>query len=104
MEVDDMSNDLPLGEDTFKPLVFDPDEYRHYLDDTLSEEQQNELLQALWHIMSIFVDIGWGVDTVQMFLPELFENAVLDSEKLVACKDSIENEHSRSKEKGLDDE
>jgi hypothetical protein len=50
-----------------------------YIDDLeemdLTEDQARELLSILWQMMSTCVDIGWGVDTVQMFLPELFEKA-----------------------------
>ena len=61
---------------TSTPLKFAAEEYRHHLSDLdLSEDQKDELLKTLWHIMSTFVDIGWGVDTVQMFLPELFEES-----------------------------
>ena len=83
------------------PLKFDPDEHRHHLsDETLTIEQQNEILQALWHIMSIFVDIGWGVDTVQIFLPELLENNGPDSEKLVSLDNIQKSELVVTAEKG----
>ena len=86
----DKENDtdtLPLSHDkeTIAPPVFNPEDYRHHLEGmALSKQQQNELLETLWQIMSTMVDIGWGVDSVQMMLPELFENAGQDSEKLLA--------------------
>ena len=68
---------------------FDADEYRDDLAGLdMTKEQQDELLQTLWNIMSAFVDIGWGVDTVQMFLPDLFKNAGPDSGKLIESKDT----------------
>lgn len=77
--------------DAAAPLVLEPDDYRHHLDDfDLTEEQQNELLETLWSIMSIFVDIGWGVDTVQMFFPDIFAEVAPDSEKLLESKDASE--------------
>ncbi len=73
------------------PLKLEPGDYRHHLDDFgLTEEQQNELLASLWSIMSTLVDIGWGVDTVQMLLPELFTEVAPDSEKLLESKDTSE--------------
>lgn len=50
-------------------LACDPEKYREYLDGfDLSEEEQNELLKTLWTIMAGFVDLGFGVDSIQ-FLP-----------------------------------
>ncbi len=72
-------------------LKFEPDDYRHHLNDfDLTEDQQNELLQTLWSIMNTMVDIGWGVDTVQMFFPDIFANVAPDSEKLVESKNASE--------------
>ena len=80
--------ELP-DDQAFPTLKLDPDEYREDLAEfALTEEQENELLQALWHIMSTFVDIGWGVDTVQLFLPDLFEKAGQDSGKLLQQKET----------------
>ncbi len=70
-------------------LKLNPDDYREDLAEfALTEEQENELLQTLWHIMSTFVDIGWGVDTVPLFLPDLFEKAGQDSGKLLQQKET----------------
>jgi hypothetical protein len=33
--------------------------------------------------MSTLVDIGWGVDTVQILLPDMFAEVAPDSEKLL---------------------
>jgi hypothetical protein len=77
-------------QDCLTPLKLDPDDYREDSSE-LTKEQENELLQALWHIMSTFVDIGWGVDSVQLFLPDLFEKAVQDSDKLLQQKDAKTN-------------
>jgi hypothetical protein len=50
------------------PLQLDPEEYRECLKDfDLTEAQQNELLEVLWNIMRTFVEIGFGLDSVQMF-------------------------------------
>lgn len=83
------------------PLNFEPDDFRHHLNDfDLTKDQQNELLASLWSIMSTLVDIGWGVDTIQLLLPELFKDVALDSEKLLESKntskfDQITDTHER---------
>lgn len=41
----------------------------------LTENQENELLQTLWEIMRMFVEMGHGVHSINSILPELFENA-----------------------------
>ncbi len=65
-------------------LTLEPDRYREHLSAfELSTQQQNEMMQILWNIMSTMVDIGWGVDTVQLFLPELFEKTGPDSGNLL---------------------
>lgn len=59
------------------------------LDDfDISAEQKQAVLGALWHIMSIMVDIGFGMDTVQFVLHDIFEKASRDSEKLIEKKDA----------------
>ncbi|ODS23247.1 hypothetical protein AB835_09830 [Candidatus Endobugula sertula] len=66
-----MSNDVDIT-----PLKFDADDYKTCFEDTdLSEVQKAELLQNLWHIMEAFVHMGWGVDNISLFFPELFNKA-----------------------------
>lgn len=56
--------------------AFDPARFAHHLENTdLTEEQQIELLRTLWWIMAAFVDLGFGVDSVQRVLPGLAELA-----------------------------
>ena len=88
--------------DTAAPLKFEPDDYRHHVDEfDLTEEQQNELLTSLWTIMSTLVDIGWGVDTVQILLPDLFTEVAPDSEKLLESQDAPKfNQAIDTQEKG----
>lgn len=48
---------------------FDPDKYRIYLEDSeLTEDQQREYLEILWSIMMTFVELGFGLDSVQQAL------------------------------------
>lgn len=72
-------------------LGFDPEDYMHHMEDfDMSPGQKRDALYALWHIMATIVDIGFGLDTVHIVLPNIFENASRDSRKLVEKK-SIQN-------------
>lgn len=88
------------------PLDLTAEQFRHHIDEfDLTEEQQTELLQTLWNIMSTFVDIGWGVDTVQLYLPELFnepssDKLAPDSGKLLESNSSPEHLHNAQREQG----
>lgn len=73
------------------PLQLDPDEYMQDLEGyDMSTGERNDTLHALWHIMSVMVDIGFGMDTVQNVLPGIFEKASRDSGKLLERK-NVEN-------------
>ena len=75
--------------------AFDADEYRDALIEfPLNREQEDALLQALWEIMRSFVDIGWGVDTVQLVLPELFDEKALDEARVIEHDDKVQTRHS----------
>ena len=88
-------------EDTVTPLKFEPNDYRHHVEEfDLTEEQQNELLESLWTIMSTMVDIGWGVDTVQLLFPDLFTEVAPDSEKLLESNNTSEPENVVDIKKG----
>ncbi|PTN12485.1 hypothetical protein [Nitrosomonas aestuarii] len=80
-----------ITKDSAAPLKLEPDAYRHHLDEfDLTQDQQNELLSSLWAIMSTMVDIGWGVDTVQILLPDIYAEVAPDSEKLLESQDAPE--------------
>lgn len=50
----------------------DTSKYKIHMDGLgLSEAQETEFLTTLWWIMAAFVDLGFGVDSVQQFLPDL---------------------------------
>ncbi|MCU7839797.1 MAG: hypothetical protein KZQ94_10525 [Candidatus Thiodiazotropha sp. (ex Troendleina suluensis)] len=77
-----------LESDGAQPLQLDPEKYRTYLDEfELSEEQQNELLETLWHIMRTFVEIGWGLDSVQSVFSGIAENAMHEDSGALQEKD-----------------
>ena len=73
----------------YLPPKLDPDAYMHYLDDfDMSAAQKRDVLFALWHIMATVVDIGFGMDTVHIVLPEMFEKASRESAKLLDKEDT----------------
>lgn len=50
-------------------LTVDWKRYEEYLEDSsLSEAQKREFLQALWYIVSTFIDLGFGIEPVQQAL------------------------------------
>ncbi|CAA0107189.1 Uncharacterised protein [Halioglobus japonicus] len=62
------------------PPTLDPDEHREMLAAfELTKEQENELLQTLWNIMSAMVDLGWGLDSVHLFSNQAAGNVDTDS-------------------------
>lgn len=64
-------------------LRLNPDDYRQGLAAfDMTKEQENELLGVLWQIMKTMVEIGWGVNSVQYLLPEIFEAASADSPQI----------------------
>jgi hypothetical protein len=50
---------------------FDDPKYREALEGDLTDEQARELLAALDFILRGFVDLGFGVDALQLAIPEL---------------------------------
>ena len=58
-----------------EPLACRPEDYYEDIAHLqLTQEQADEMLLTLWQMMSTMVNIGWGVDTLQMILPDLFES------------------------------
>lgn len=52
----------------------DIEKYREHMDGLdLTEVEQEELLRTLWWIMASFVQLGFGVDSVQSVLPAFAE-------------------------------
>ncbi len=51
-----------------EPLRLNPKRYQTYLDEMqIPEDQAQEFLETLWNMMRVFVDIGFGLDSVQIF-------------------------------------
>lgn len=71
---------------------FDPDEFREYVEHyDLTEEQENELLETLWNILRTFVELGFGLNSVQTIFTENLENALRAESDSVKEKDYIKN-------------
>jgi len=71
---------------------FDPADYKDEIAGfDLTEQQQEEFLRTLWHIMAAFVDLGWGVSSLQNVLPglaQLSENCeILEIEDNITAED-----------------
>lgn len=71
--------------------------YKPYLEDSdLSDAEKAEFLSALWSIMVGFVDLGFGVDSVQRLFPEIFENAPeAHEDTLESRQNTLTNQFSR---------
>ncbi|MCG7931813.1 MAG: hypothetical protein N0C88_08680 [Candidatus Thiodiazotropha lotti] len=55
------------GQPVIEPPQCDLEKYREHIKDLdLSEEEQSELLNTLWNIMAAFVDMGFGLDSIQL--------------------------------------
>ncbi len=94
-----------ITKDSAAPLKLEPDDYAHHLSEfDLTQDHQNELLQALWYIMSTLVDIGWGVDTVQLLLPDIYAEVAPDSEKLLESQDAPEFDQAADLKKGKEND
>ena len=64
----------PALPQTPSALPFEPDRYlKHVEDFQMTEAQKVEFLRALWDIMSTFVRLGFGVESV---LPTIFQRAL----------------------------
>src|SRR5262245_61697551 len=86
----------------------EPD-YGEYLpelaDYDLSESQKIEYLRTLWQIMCGFVDLGWGVDAVNLALPGLAKISLETRENEVELgNQSIENVFEAAARKPLESE
>lgn len=69
-----MTTESDTGTDGSKLPPFDDPKYRKELEGCdVTEEQATEFLRALDFILRKFVDLGWGVDAVQLAIPALAE-------------------------------
>lgn len=61
------SNVTGLFNSSSRPIVsIDVEKYKHLIDDpTISEDEKEAFLRALWSIIVAFVDLGFGVHPLQ---------------------------------------
>ena len=85
--VNDSADVAPIENSTAPPRL-DPDKYRAYLANMeMTEAQQDEFLETLWNIMRTFVEIGWGLDSVQTLFSGIVEKAMRDERDTLEQKD-----------------
>lgn len=84
--------------------VFNVEKYREDMDGfDLTEDQATELLQTLWNIMATFVELGFGVDSVQLLLnTAVSENTDIEPEpgRTEGSSDMFNSAGSGHNEKG----
>jgi len=88
MNVDQHSNasiaPICKGEEHSIIAQLDMDEYREDLKRLdLTPEQEAELLTTLWEMMKSFVELGFGVDSMHLILPEIFNSTSQTSETML---------------------
>lgn len=89
-------NTMPI--DTPPSDGFDPKPFRKDLDvPELTKEQKDEVLRAIYHILMKFVDIGLGVDGIQLAREKSLDSAresgksVVDINFKNAAKDTMKD-------------
>lgn len=81
---EDADNDETTRDTETDLPPFDAQKYRDELGDMdITEDQATEFLRSLDFILRTFVDLGWGVDSVQNFIPALKEfSSLADADAL----------------------
>ena len=79
---------------TMPPSELDLEKYRPLIAEfEMSEDEKNALLESLWHIMKAFVDMGFGVNSIQILFPELFENPSGNVDEMLSSEHPTNIEH-----------
>ncbi len=91
MNLDQHSNATtpPICNDGEQQLIaqLDMDDYRDDLKNLdLTPEQEAELLTRLWEMMKSFVELGFGVDSMHLILPEIFNSTSQTPETMLTNK------------------
>lgn len=81
---------------------FNPDDYKDDLGVIEFADEEIELLKIIWDIMGRFVDLGWDMDAVPFFLPQVFGTTRTSTPCLPPSPASGDTE--RGIEKGTHDE
>lgn len=82
-------------------VEIDVEKYQAYLDDpSLSDDQKEEIIHALWTIIMAFVELGFGVSPTQQACgqveKELDPNGRFDSDEGTGLKEEFNDEPKRS--------
>ena len=78
-----------LPPEIIPPLQLDPDKYREYLEEfDMTIEEQNELLETLWHIMRTMVELSFDLDKIELFSNETDQDSGKQAINLLSIKDS----------------
>lgn len=79
---------------------FDIEKYRDDITEfDLTDEQADELLKTLWTIMSAFVDLGFGVDSVQYLLAQHTRPHCDEDSGLLTTNDTAQEFNSAASDK-----
>ena len=71
-------------EDQVPPLEFDWQEFTDFFEGSdLSEAEQQEFLETLWSIIVHFVDLGFGLNPIQILCEQIGENPSSESADMV---------------------
>lgn len=66
---------MALEKSSEKRIQIDTAKYQAYLDDPdLSDEQKEQIVEALWQIILCFVDLGFGISPLQQACGKLAES------------------------------
>lgn len=99
-----VSND---NDRAYPRLALDADKYRHHLKDChVTKDEEDAFLAVIWQICHTFVDIGWGLDSLNFLGDEWLdgtEKSGADSVKLLEQTDNMPsltqlNQSTNSKE------
>lgn len=82
-------------------VEIDVEKYQAYLDDpSLSDDQKEEIIHALWTIIMAFVELGFGVHPTQQACgqveKELDPDAKVDSDEGTVLKEEFNDEPKRT--------
>ncbi|MEO1537897.1 MAG: hypothetical protein AAFR73_09215 [Pseudomonadota bacterium] len=93
-----------LGDSTLVPtkgsLTVDVEKYQEFLDGSdMTDAQKEEFLQALWSIIVNFVDLGFGVHSLQEVCGKATQHA---ANSAVDGSDEVNSDHKQAGNNPLD--
>ena len=82
-----MDMDGPIDRKVREPQA--SDYFDQFDDDTITDAQKQEFLEALFHIMKGFVEMGFGMEPVSNLLDQ-FENSAAESSTMICSSSKTE--------------